>query len=225
MSLRPFLLMVAATAFGCSGSAPNGALREQAVSQRDAAIRDPLDASSADVGPRPSLDAAPMPVLDAGRPDATPTPCKETNLARCATVTASVMDFGPSWPRTAINDGKINTSWYADTDTCRYRSVDNTHECMGVYVELTFSEPVSIQTVKIFGNHDGYSGYDAKQATLTISTRAGDKMIPLANGQPPGDYVFRADTPIELVVRIRYSIEISYTQSGPGLGEIEAYAN
>lgn len=173
----------------------------------DAALDATTDAADA-ANPVDAADAAPPCVPPAG------------NFARCGVATATSEYSGFGAPQ--ANDGDINTSWYAATGACP------TNVCPGTTISVTISldDARSIGRVKIFGNRDYPSGYDTLTARIELLSAA-DAVLYTADVTAVGadadvDHVVG---PVVSAVKAVRVIVLTGDSTGPGIAEIEAYAN
>lgn len=142
------------------------------------------------------------------------------NFARCgvATATSEYTGFGAE----KANDGDINSGWYAATGACP------SNACPGTTISVTVSLDVArtIGRVKIFGNRDYPTGFDTLTARIQLLGAANAVLhtadVTAVGADADVDHVVSPVVSAVTAVRV---IVLTGESTGPGLAEIEAFAN
>ena len=182
------------------------------------------DANVVDASDAATNDGAPDSGACAGLtvdPNCVPT---AGNFARCAVATATSIYAG--YPAANTIDGNTGSSWYAATGQCPGSVCPTT-----VFVAIELNTPRTIKRVKLAGNTDYPTGYDVLTARIELLDGAGAvvytaDVTTTRGAEPNGDVEHLLATEIACVKTVRViPLTMEIGQTGPGLAEIEAYAN
>lgn len=163
---------------------------------------------------------------DGGAADVDAGPCvpPNGNFAFCATASAT-STYSSGYPASQANDGDVNTSWYAASGACP----SGTCPSETIRVDLALDVSRTIGRVKLFGNRDFDTGYDVLTARVQLLDGASNVLhtadVTATRGtEPNGDVDHVVSPAVSGVTSIRV-IVLTAESDGPGLAEIEAYAN
>ncbi len=212
------------------GSRTNAAAADAGV---DATARDASsvnDAGHLDTGTDAPDGGSLADASDAGTRDAAKTPdagCVPPlgNFAICGTASAT-STYSGSYRASSLNDDALDTSWYATRTACPAGT------CAGesIHVDIVLDRPRTVGRVKLFGNRDLYSsGYDVMTARIELLDGAGS-VVHMANvttskGFEPNGDVDHAVTPAVALAKTVRVIVLTAESNGPGLGEVQVFAN
>jgi hypothetical protein len=186
--------------------------------------------SSADAAADAIVDA-PYDVPDSGCPGATVVDpgcvVPGGNFAFCGTATATSTYVG--YPASNTIDTDLNTSWYSESGTCSANDGGPVWACTTpLYVDIALNMPRTIGRIKLFGNRDFTTTYDTLTARLELRNGLGNVIhsadLVTSRGNEPNGDLDHAFTPVSCVKSVRIIVKTGES-GGPGLAEIQAFAN
>jgi hypothetical protein len=196
-------------------------------SQFDAADARSDARSDARADARADADAADADAADAADADADVDAEPISNFARLGTAVAS-SEYSTGYAASRVNDGDLATSWYSATGSCP----DNggNFECAATQVTITLDALRTIGRVKIFGNRDAYpDGYDVLTAKIELLDDTSAVIytadVTTSRGTEPNGDVDHVVSPAKTGVKAVRVVVLTGQTTGPGVGEIEAYAD
>lgn len=146
------------------------------------------------------------------------------NVAFCGTASAT-STYSSTFAPSAINDGDLNSSWYAATGACA------AGVCAGdsLRVDVVLDAARTIGRVKIFGNRDYLTGFDVLTARIDLLDGLGAVVTTAAvtttRGNEPNGDVDYVVSPAATSVKTVRVVVVTGESSGPGMAEIQAFAN
>ncbi|HEY9838803.1 MAG TPA: hypothetical protein V6D23_00005 [Candidatus Obscuribacterales bacterium] len=137
----------------------------------------------------------------------------DRNMARLTGVTIETSSDYAGWPKSRLNDGKLETSWFTAAG-------DAANKGTKPFIVMNFPEPVSVKAINLRGNREYKGGYDILEGRLTLHTSAGDGSFNVVLPQPDRDFSLRFASSIAGVTSIRFDITKDESVD-PGLSELE----
>jgi len=138
---------------------------------------------------------------------------EEQNLARRAGVQIEASSEFRGWPKERLNDGNLNTSWFAAAG-------DSTTQGKTPWVAYRFPQSVRVTGVNIWGNREYQNGYDVLEATLTLERGNGQRQsYRFSLPEPNRDFSIRFPQAVTDVVSLR--LEVVHDEKDPGISELE----
>lgn len=196
-----------------TGTASDGSPPDGALGASDASVVPPVS-KLPDGGACPGTIVNPTCAVPSG------------NLARCGTAAASSV-YSTSWPEAHLNDGLLDTSWYSAVDECPAGVCANT-----LYAEVEFNAPRAVRRVKLYGNGDTYQdGYDVLTARIQLIDGGGNvvgtaDVTTTRGADPNGNAEVSFVNALPCIKKVRViPLTMQTDNTGPGIGEIEAFAN
>jgi hypothetical protein len=135
------------------------------------------------------------------------------NLARQPGVIVTTSSEYAGWPKERINDGDLNTSWFAAVG-------DSSTQNKQPFVNYQFPRPIRVTAVNIWGNREYDDGYDVLEANLVVGTSDGrSQTLNLSFPSPNRDFNVNFSQPIANVTSLR--LTVLRDEKDPGIAEIE----
>ena len=146
------------------------------------------------------------------------------NFALCGTASAT-STYSATFAPSASNDGDLATSWYAASGACA------AGVCAGdsLRVDIVLDAARTVGRVKIFGNRDYPTGFDVLTARIDLLDGLGAVVTTAAvtttRGNEPNGDVDYVVSPAATSVKTVRVVVVTGESSGPGMAEIQAFAN
>jgi hypothetical protein len=135
------------------------------------------------------------------------------NLARSENVTITTSSEYAGWPKERLNDGDLQTSWFAAVG-------DSSTQNKQPFVAYQFPRPVRVTAINIWGNREYDDGYDVLEANLVVGTSDGrSQTLNLSFPSPNRDFNINFSQPLTNVTSLR--LTVLRDEKDPGISEIE----